>query len=227
MDGCRRPGRVKDRNPCCSAACSTSTCGCGGPTGAPNACACPSPPSSAPRSRAASPRARACSRAASGRRAGSTRPVCCASRSRSSPWRSPTSPRRPKTLWEAAEVVFQDAAADAIRRGEFLVVEPGGWDTAVRAVRAGGGPPRDRRSTWSLYVEARPAPRTPSWPEPDAGQAGSGVAAPAEPDTFATLGRLLRGAVATWAVSPLRRRAHVRQPARRPLVTRRASTAEP
>ena len=56
---------------------------------------------------------------------------------------------------------------------------------------------------WSVYVDALPLARAPSWPDPIEGKSGRGIAAPAEADTFAALGGLLADAVATWAVSPL------------------------
>jgi len=106
-----------------------------------------------------------------------------------------------EALWAAAIDVLQDAAADAIGRGEYLVVEPGGWDTASEPYAQAGA--RKSDGAWTLYVEALPSPRAPSWPDPREGQPGWGVAAPAEPDTLAALGGLLSDAVAAWAVSPL------------------------
>jgi hypothetical protein len=105
-----------------------------------------------------------------------------------------------QALWEAAADVLQDAAADAIGRGEYLVVEPGGWDTAAEPYAQAGA--RRADGEWNLYVEALPSPRAPSWPDPLEGQPGWGVEAPAEPDTFAALGGLLTDAIAAWAASP-------------------------
>ena len=34
-----------------------------------------------------------------------------------------------EALWEAAGEIFQHAADAAIRRGEYVMVEPGGWET--------------------------------------------------------------------------------------------------
>jgi hypothetical protein len=106
-----------------------------------------------------------------------------------------------EALWEAATQVLQHAAADAINRGEYLVVEPGGWDTAPEPYAQAGA--RSSNGTWSLYVEALPSPRAPSWPDPIEGQPGWGMEAPAEPETLAAVGGLLSDAIATWAVSPL------------------------
>jgi len=104
-------------------------------------------------------------------------------------------------LWEAAAEVFQAAAADAIARGEFLVVEPGGWTPKAERYALAGA--TRTPGEWLLRVEAAPAPRAPSWPEPPEGQAGWGVAAPAEPTALAALGSLLADAVSMWAISPL------------------------
>src|SRR5205823_1834569 len=70
-------------------------------------------------------------------------------------------------LWEAAAEVFQAAAADAIARGEFLVVEPGGWTPKAERYALAGA--TRTPGEWLLRVEAAPAPRAPSWPEPPEG----------------------------------------------------------
>jgi hypothetical protein len=104
-------------------------------------------------------------------------------------------------LWSAAAEVFQAAAADAIARGEFLVVEPGGWKPKSERYALAGA--TRTPGEWLLRVEAVPAPRAPSWPEPPEGESGWGVAAPAEPAALAALGSLLADAVSMWAMSPL------------------------
>jgi hypothetical protein len=104
-------------------------------------------------------------------------------------------------LWEAAGEIFQHAADAAIRRGEYVMVEPGGWDTVSEPHALAGA--RKVNGEWQVYVEARPSPRAPSWPEPIEGQAGWGITAPAEAETLEALGPLLADAVATWATSPL------------------------
>jgi hypothetical protein len=52
-------------------------------------------------------------------------------------------------------------------------------------------------------VEASPAPRAPSWPEPPEGEEAWGVTTPADPEAVQALGDLLAEAVAMWARSPL------------------------
>jgi|tagenome__1003787_1003787.scaffolds.fasta_scaffold20987407_7 hypothetical protein len=109
-------------------------------------------------------------------------------------------PRKSKALWAAATAMFQDAAVAAIARGEFLVLEPGGWESTTEPYARAGA--RRVEDEWTLYAEALPSPTASSWPEPRPGQAGWGVAAPAEPETLAALGGLLTDAVAAWAKSP-------------------------
>jgi hypothetical protein len=105
-----------------------------------------------------------------------------------------------EALWAAAIEVLQHAAADAISRGEFVVVEPG-WNSISEAYAIAGA--RKTPGEWLLHVEAIPAPRAPSWPEPPEGQPGWGVAAVADADALAALGSLLGDAVSMWALSPL------------------------
>jgi hypothetical protein len=104
-------------------------------------------------------------------------------------------------LWLAAADMFRTVAEDAIARGEFLVVEPGGWQAKTEHYALAGA--TRTPGEWLLRVEAVPAPRAPSWPEPPEGQSGWGVAAPAEPAALAALGSLLADAVSMWAMSPL------------------------
>jgi hypothetical protein len=111
-------------------------------------------------------------------------------------------PEVSEALWTAAAVVFRDAATDAIARGEFLVIEPGGWEPASEQYAVGGAR-KTSTGEWSLYVEASPAPRGPSWPEPPEDESGWGVAATADPEALAALGDLLAEAVSMWARSPL------------------------
>ena len=93
------------------------------------------------------------------------------------------------------------AAADAIARGEYLLVERGGWQgESDRYVLARAQRTPDE---WFLHVESVPPPHGPSWPEPADGHLGWGVAAPAEPETLAALGSLIGEAVSMWAQSPL------------------------
>ena len=114
-------------------------------------------------------------------------------------------PPASEAMWAAAAEVFNDAAASAIARGECVVAEPGGrspTDASEPEVFAAAGA-RRAPGDWSVYVEAVPAPRRPSWPEPPAGQAGWGVAAPAEAESISMVGELVAEAVSMWAASPL------------------------
>ena len=105
-------------------------------------------------------------------------------------------------LWTAAAAVFREAAADAIARGEWIVIEPGGWGPSGETYAVAGAR-RTPGGEWFLYVEASPAPRAPSWPEPPEDSGGWGVTTPADDEAFAALGDLLAEAVAMWARTPL------------------------
>jgi hypothetical protein len=105
-------------------------------------------------------------------------------------------------LWTAAARVFQEAATDAIGRGERLLIESGGWGSTPDSFAVCGAR-RTSGGEWSLYVEAVPAPRAPSWPEAPEDEPGWGIEAPADEETLASLGELLADAVAMWAPSPL------------------------
>ena len=111
-------------------------------------------------------------------------------------------PEVSEELWKAAAEGFREAAADAIARGEYLVIEPGGWEAAAETFAVGGAR-RTSGGEWFLYVEASPAPHAPSWPEPPEGETGWGVTTPADPEALETLGGLLADAVSMWARSPL------------------------
>jgi hypothetical protein len=110
-------------------------------------------------------------------------------------------PEVSQALWVAAGEVFQDAAAAALQRGEYLVVETGGWEIEHEPFAIAGA--RKARGKWQVYVEAVPAPLAPSWPPPIPGKVGRGICAPAEPETLAALGPLLADATSSWARSPL------------------------
>ena len=81
-----------------------------------------------------------------------------------------------KQLWMAAVEYLGVAVVDAVRRGEFVVVETGGWD-AVPSPYAMTITTRLEDGTWLSQIEAQPAPRSPSWPEPSADQPGSTLSA--------------------------------------------------
>lgn len=92
----------------------------------------------------------------------------------------------------------------AASRGEFVVVEHGGWEPpptpyalAIVAHDDAGG--------WVVHLEVSPPPgASSSWPPPsDPAQDGQTVTAPATAETLAVAGTLLTDAVSTWAESPL------------------------
>ncbi len=113
-----------------------------------------------------------------------------------------TDPEVSEALWAAAAAVFREAAADAIARGEYIEVGPGGWQPTGE-IYAVAGARRTEGGEWFLYVEASPAPRAPSWPEAPEGSEGWGVTTPADTEALESLGALLADAVSMWARTPL------------------------
>ena len=81
-------------------------------------------------------------------------------------------PASTEALWEAADEVFQDAAAAAIRRGEYVVRRAGRVGHVSRAVRRRRAPRKARRQVAGLRRGASRRRAAPSWPEPDRGPVG-------------------------------------------------------
>ncbi|HEY5856026.1 MAG TPA: hypothetical protein VIW24_18795 [Aldersonia sp.] len=104
--------------------------------------------------------------------------------------------------WRDLEEFLGAVAADVPRRGEFAVVELGGWD-APRApyvfITVLDGPGAQR-----AIVEAAPVPRdTGVWPDDvPADEDGITIEAPALPETLAAAGVLAAAAVRTWDIAP-------------------------
>jgi hypothetical protein len=94
-------------------------------------------------------------------------------------------------------------AIAAAKRGEFVVVEKGGWDsgkppyTALRFFKQG---PEGR---WMSGIEAEPAPTGEPWPGNPGPEQRSRVEAPASPDAVRVAGLLAVQAVSLWALTPL------------------------
>lgn len=104
--------------------------------------------------------------------------------------------------WRDLEEFLGAVAVDVPRRGEFAVVELGGWDAPHEpyvfvTVLDGPGAPR-------AIVEAAPVPRdTGVWPDDvPTDQEGITIEAPALPDTLAAAGVLATAAVRTWDIAP-------------------------
>ena len=92
----------------------------------------------------------------------------------------------------------------ASSRGEFVVVEHGGWEPpptpyALALVA------HDHAGGWVVHLEVSPLPSPSSlWPPPsDPAQDGQTVTAAASAEMLAVAGTLLTDAVSTWAESPL------------------------
>jgi hypothetical protein len=95
------------------------------------------------------------------------------------------------------------AALSAARRGEFLVVENGGWDHQPHPYAMFMCIKRDE--VWVSNLEVSPAPNrsTLLWPSPPADPAGATATAPATEPAVAAAGRALASAISEWASSPL------------------------
>ena len=102
-------------------------------------------------------------------------------------------------LWRLAADWWRDAFQRATVRGEFVVVEPGGWEKgsepyALALARTGDD------GAWQSLLEAAPAPTGSLWP-PSSGP-GSTIHAPISAPNLAVSGLLLADAVRSWAASP-------------------------
>ena len=89
----------------------------------------------------------------------------------------------------------------AAGRGEFLVVETGGWDAVNEPYVLMGVFP-DAAGTWLSQVEAVPAPADPPWTAPVEGRTGSSISAPANRENVSVAGLLAIQAIGMWAASP-------------------------
>ena len=96
---------------------------------------------------------------------------------------------------------LQAAATTAVQRGEFVVVETGGWEVvpwpyALAIVM------RNEHGDWTTSIEAEPAPHAPLWREPDPDQRAATMKAGTTADSLSVVGLLLAQAVASWSDSP-------------------------
>ena len=89
----------------------------------------------------------------------------------------------------------------AAGRGEYLVVETGGWDAVNEPYVLMGVFP-DATGSWLSQVEAVPAPADPPWTAPVAGRPGSSVSAPASRENVSVAGFLAVQAIGMWADTP-------------------------
>ena len=112
---------------------------------------------------------RASSRAATESSAGSTPRACSWWGSGRSPSRPASTPKSPMRCGRPRPKCSKKRPPPPIARGEYIVVEPGGWEPTGE-IYAVAGARRTPGGEWFLYVEAAPAPRAPSWPEPPEGR---------------------------------------------------------
>ena len=99
--------------------------------------------------------------------------------------------------WRAAADAIRDAVVAAVGRGEFVVVEPGGWAPGAEPYALAIVVPGDDGTPMS-HVEAVPTPTGDLWPEVARGP----LRAPATQSSLAVVGLLLGQAIAGWAPSP-------------------------
>ena len=104
--------------------------------------------------------------------------------------------------WRELAGWLRTVTADAAKRNEFLLVEPGGWEAteAPFALWAIGR----RKATGELLsvLESNPVPRLNVAPWNQVGEGLSGITAPATDATISVAGLALAMAASTWAVSP-------------------------
>lgn len=112
----------------------------------------------------------------------------------------PTPSPDPAT-WTAWGSWLGHALLAAASRGEFLVVETGGWDAVNEPYVLLGVFPGPA-GAWLSQVEAVPAPADPPWPAPVEGRPGSTVSAPASRETVSVAGFLAIQAIGIWAATP-------------------------
>ena len=91
---------------------------------------------------------------------------------------------------------------DAAGRGEYVVVETGGWDAVNEPYVLLGVFP-GQAEKWFSRVEAAPAPTGLPWTAPADGRIGSSVSALATPETVSVAGLLAIQAIGMWARTPL------------------------
>ncbi|MFI6431456.1 hypothetical protein [Rhodococcus oryzae] len=112
-------------------------------------------------------------------------------------------PVRPeRNPWTDLDHFLAAAAASAVARGEYWVVELGGWDAPSEPYCFFGV--IDDAGERVAVIETAPVPRdTGVWPEvPDDGRPGTSVSSPASEDTIEAAGIFAVTAVESWSVAP-------------------------
>lgn len=105
--------------------------------------------------------------------------------------------------WRDLSTWLGEAALASARRGEFLVVELGGWEHHPHPYALFVCTGRD--GAWRSHLEVAPAPvqGRPPWPEPPPDPAGATLTGPADTGTIAAAGLALTAALAEWPCTPL------------------------
>jgi hypothetical protein len=103
-------------------------------------------------------------------------------------------------MWREAGHWLCGIVTQAAARGEFVVVDQGGWEpgTEPYALFCVLHQPDGE---FVSHVEASPAPVSELWPPPT--HPGTSLDAPAHPDNVSAAGLLLADAASTWARTPL------------------------
>ncbi|MFE3290764.1 hypothetical protein [Rhodococcus sp. NPDC059234] len=112
-------------------------------------------------------------------------------------------PVRPENNpWTDLDDFLSAVAVSAAERGEYCVVERGGWDAPAEPYCFFGVV--DDSGERVSVIEAAPVPRgTGVWPEvPDDGRPGTSVSSPASTETVEAAGIFATTAVEAWGVAP-------------------------
>ncbi len=96
-----------------------------------------------------------------------------------------------------------DAALNAARRGELIIVERGGRERHPMPYVLAGVLVLADDETWVNHIEAAPAPSgAEHWPPAPADEAGQTLSAPADESTVRVSGLFMATAIDTWGVQP-------------------------
>lgn len=117
--------------------------------------------------------------------------------------RRTTRPAAEAEHWRELHDWLRVVVPAAVERGEFVVIERGGWDHEAEPFAFAMCAPGE--SGWKAHVEAvPPPPGESSWPpKVSADQPGQTVSAPATPENVRAAAILLVDAIVGWAKSPL------------------------
>lgn len=105
--------------------------------------------------------------------------------------------------WDDFQVWLRAVVLSAAERGDFLVVERGGWDAPPEPYALFSC--RRDEAAWRSVIEAAPAPSRgqPPWPSPPDRPEGATMTAPAGRGSIGAAAIALVTAVQEWARSPL------------------------